>query len=176
MSLRQVRTETVCAGVFLQLDRVWIAAGDETPVPRDVVRHPGGVGILPVDGDDVVLVRQYRVALDREVLEIPAGKLDKSDLDPATAAARELREELGLAPRTLISLGQTIPSPGYTSEIIHLFAADGILDVGRDPAGVEETHAEVVRIPLAEAVAMLDDGRITDAKTQVALVAWMRRR
>lgn len=153
-------------------------------VDRDVIRHPGGVAVLPIDGQEVVLVRQYRVAIGDHVLEIPAGKLDGSDEPPPEGARRELEEEIGFAPTTLISLGRMLPSPGYTDEVIHLFAADGILPsdaaskANRRPDGVEEEHSEIVRMTMDEAFDGIESGMLTDAKTQVALLRWttLRRR
>lgn len=176
MTFHQVGRETLGTGAFLKLERVWITAGGHPAVARDVINHPGGVGILPVDGPDVLFIRQYRVAIDQEVLEIPAGKLDRTDGDPAREAARELREELGVEAIKLVPLGSILPSPGYTSERIHLFVADGILGVERATDGLEEAFAEIVRIRFDQAMELLDDGQIDDAKTQIALARWARRR
>lgn len=175
MSLRRLGFDRLASGVFLHLDRVWLEGPDGGRHARDVIQHPGGVAVLPVDGDDVLLVRQYRVAVDRWVLEIPAGKLDQPGEVPEQAAVRELVEEIGVHPRRLVALGSTLPSPGYTSEEIHLFVADGILDGERAPHGLEEESAELVRIPLREALQLVDDGQIVDAKTQIALSLWARR-
>lgn len=142
---------------------------------RDVVRHPGGVGVLPVDGDHILLVEQFRVAVGAPILEIPAGKLDSPEEEPATAAARELEEEMGFRPSGLEPLGAMWPSPGYTDELIHLFAATGLQAVSRRPDGVEEAHARTVRIPVDEAMASLWRGGIVDAKTQLALLLWAGR-
>lgn len=139
---------------------------------RDVIHHPGGVAVLPIDGDDVILVRQYRVAVDDLVLEIPAGKLDPTDTSPVDAARRELLEEIGATPLRLVELGSTLVSPGYTSERIHLFVADGILWGERQPQGLEERSAEIIRLSWQEALGMINAGGIVDAKTMLALVLW----
>lgn len=175
MSLRRQGFDRLASGVFLHLDRFWLEGPDGERHARDVIQHPGGVAVLPIDGEDVLLIRQYRVAVDRWVLEIPAGKLDQTEEAPEAAAFRELVEELGARPRRLVALGSTLPSPGYTSEEIHLFVADGILDGERSPHGLEEESAELVRIPLREALQLVDDGEIVDAKTQIALSLWARR-
>jgi ADP-ribose pyrophosphatase len=160
--------------VFLVLEKIHLLGPHGLTSVRDVVRHPGGVGVLPVDGDHVWFVRQYRVAVDAPVLEIPAGKRDLAHEPPEDTARRELEEELGLRARRLVPLGRMLPSPGYTDEVIHLFAADGVEPGRRSPDGAEEETAEPVRIALAEALRMLDSGEIIDAKTQIALMAWAR--
>lgn len=175
MSFRVLGSALVGRGAFLELERVHLLAGDGRSVRRDVVRHPGGVGVLVVDGDDTVLVRQYRAPFGGPVLEIPAGRFDRPGEKPLVAAARELEEELGLVASRLVALGSMLVSPGYSDEVIHLFAADGVTAGRRQPDGVEEELSEVVTVPLAEAYRMADRGELRDAKTLVALGAWARR-
>lgn len=176
MNFRVLGARRLARGVFLALERVHLLGPHGEAAVRDVVRHPGGVAVLPVDGTDVLLVRQYRVAAGGPILEIPAGKRDRAGEDPALAAVRELEEEIGAVPVSMVTLGPMLPSPGYTDEVIHLYVADGIVLTERRPDGAEEHHAEVVRMPLGEALAMVEDGRIADAKTQIALLWWARRR
>ncbi len=175
MSFRLLGSALVGRGAFLELERVHLLAGDGRSVRRDVVRHPGGVAVLVVDGDDTVLVRQYRAPFGAPVLEIAAGRFDRPGEEPLVAAARELEEELGLVASRLVPLGSMLASPGYTDEVIHLFAADGVRPGRRHPDGVEEELSEVVTLPLAEAYRMADRGELRDAKTLVALAAWARR-
>lgn len=176
MTFRIVSSDLLGRGRFLELHDVVVESRDGERAHRDVVRHPGGVGVLAIDGEDAVLVRQYRVAVDTDILEIPAGKLDVDDGEPAHAARRELEEEIGFSPRALHPLGPMWPSPGYTDEVIHLFCAEGITPVERRPDGVEEAHAEIVRIPFNELLASVERGEVPDAKTQIAVLAWARRR
>lgn len=166
---------TLGEGIFVRLERITLRAPDGSLHPRDVLRHPGGVGVLPVEGGLVWLVRQYRIAMGRPVLEIPAGKLDATDEAPLAAAQRELREELGMEASHWESLGSLDPSPGYTDEVIRLFAASGIVADARRPQGAEEVEAEIVEMTVDEALARVDDGTITDAKSQIALLRWSRR-
>jgi len=176
VSFRLLGSARLGHGVFLELERLHLLAADGRAVRRDVVRHPGGVAVLVVDGADTWLVRQYRAPFRTSILEIPAGRFDRPGEDPAAAAARELGEELGLSARRLVPLGSMLVSPGYTDEVIHLFAADGVSAGERRPDGVEEELAEIVTLPLAEAYRMADRGELRDAKTIVALGAWSRRR
>lgn len=166
---------TLGTGIFVRLERVSLRAPDGSLHPRDVLRHPGGVGILVVDEGVTRLVRQYRVAVGRSLLEIPAGKRESATEPPLECAKRELAEELGIAAREWTSLGTMEPSPGYTDEVIHLFAASGIVADARRPQGVEEVEAEIVEMTVEAALDDVDRGVITDAKTQVALLRWARR-
>ena len=168
MTLRIVDSRVRATGHIIDFVEVDIQGEDGVVHHRDVVRHPGGVGVIPLIGSDVVLVRQYRVAMDEPVLEIPAGKLERGE-EPEPAAARELEEELGMTGR-LSGLGSRVVSPGYTDERIHLFVADDIVAGSRSPDGAEEHEAEMVQLPLQRALAMVDDGQIVDAKSQIALL------
>ncbi|MGF1666932.1 MAG: NUDIX hydrolase [Acidimicrobiia bacterium] len=175
MNFRIAETSTLGRGGFLELLDVVVEGPDGERAHRDVIRHPGGVGVLALDGSDVLLVRQYRVAVGMPILEIPAGKLDSAEEQVEVAATRELEEEIGFSPIELIPLGPMWPSPGYTDEVIHLFAAMGLRSTPRRPDGVEEHHSEIVRIDFAELLSMVERGEVLDAKTQLAVLAWSRK-
>jgi ADP-ribose pyrophosphatase len=174
VNFRIVGSRTRASGAIVEFLEVDLQDPAGAVHSRDVIRHPGGVGVLPILGEDVVLVRQYRVALDTPLLEIPAGRLEPGE-EPRAAAQRELSEELGMT-GTLVGLGSLHVSPGYTDEIIHLFAAVDIVAANREPEGAEELEAEIVRLALRDALEMVADGRITDAKTQIALMRMERSR
>lgn len=144
-------------------------------IERDIVRHPGAVGVVALDGDEVVLVRQYRAAIHNDLLEIPAGKCDVEGEPPEVTAVRELEEEVGLRPATIESLGGMHCSVGFCDEYIHLFLATDFESVPVDHDGPEERHMTIERWSLDEIAAGLSDGRITDAKSLVALGAVLRR-
>jgi ADP-ribose pyrophosphatase len=176
VSLRRLGHRRLATGVFLKLDRRYVIDGQGRSAARDVLRHPGGVGVLPVHDEHVFLVSQYRTAVDSEVLEIPAGKLDPADRNPLLAAKRELAEEIGATAREWRLLARMLPSPGYTDEVLHLYAATG-LDTGlRKPHGAEEELATIVTCRLEEALDRIESGEIIDAKTQIALLLWARTR
>ncbi len=144
---------------------------------RDIVRSPGAVAVLPIGEPDpesgertVVLVEQFRAAYERAIVEAPAGMRDVADEPIEVTAARELAEEVGLAAARLEPLGSFLPSVGMTDSVTHLFAAFGLSEVGQDVHGPEEQHMAVVRVTLTEAVAMVLDGRIDDAKTVIAIL------
>lgn len=142
---------------------------------RDVIRHPGAVSVVPVDGDDVLLVRQYRAALDADLLELPAGKRDVDGEPPIETAERELAEEVGMRATSIVPLLNIHHSPGFCDEYGHLFLATGLEPVPQDRMGPEEQVMTVHRMPLSEAVECCFDGTITDAKSVAGILAAARR-
>lgn len=173
----EIRARSILArGSLVELEQISMSTPGEGQVVRDIVRHPGGVAVLPLDGDHVWLIRQYRVALGREVDEIPAGKREADDGGPEASARRELREELGATAARFEHLATMAPSPGYTDEVIEIYLAEDLEFSDRTPDGAEERSATVFSLPIAEAMDSIGSGRIIDAKTQVALLEWNRRR
>jgi 8-oxo-dGDP phosphatase len=145
-------------------------------VERMVMHHPGAVAVVPLHDDDTVtLVRQYRSALDREIWEIPAGLRDVEGEDLALTAERELIEEAGLTAASITHLDTFHNSPGISDEEVAIYLATGLTPVADDRQGPEEQHMVVARMPLDEALAMVADGRITDAKTIIGLLLTARR-
>jgi 8-oxo-dGTP pyrophosphatase MutT (NUDIX family) len=146
---------------------------------RDVIRSPGAVGVVPLLFEDgaptVVLVRQYRGPLDRYVLEIPAGMRDIADEPPETTAERELIEEAGFSAGRLEYLTEFFTSAGMTDSVLHVYLATDLVPMQRDLHGPEETHMDVLRLPLADAVDMVVRGEIHDAKTVIGLLLVDRR-
>lgn len=151
---------------------------DEVSLPgggvsvREYCRHNGAVCIIPLLSDGGVLVeRQYRYAAGRELLEIPAGKLDSPDEDPLSAAARELREETGAIAKKYTFIGKMLGSPAILSETVHMYLAEDIT-FGETELD-EDEFIEVVKIPLSELYRMVMAGEIDDSKTQIAVLkAW----
>ena len=129
-----------------------------------VVVHPGGaVAILPVEGDDCYLIRQFRFAINDYILEAPAGTIDAGE-EPHETAYRELIEETRMKAETFVSKGWIYTSPGYTDERIWLYVASG-LSPSSEYQMDDDEDIEVVRTPIADLAAMIADGRIVDAKT-----------
>lgn len=152
------------------VDRIEMDGG--VVATREVLKHPGAVALVPVTAEgDILLVTQYRHAAGRRLLELPAGTLEAGE-DPATAAIRELQEEVGRAPGTLEPLGGFYVAPGYTSEYIHLFVATDLRDSRL--AGDEDEDIEVEVRSASEALAAIDSGEICDAKSVVGILRWLR--
>ena len=150
-----------------RLDQVELPNGHTAA--REVCEHLGGVGVLPIDKDgNIILVRQYRYPYDEIMLEIPAGKLDHGDdEDAADCGLRELKEETGCTAGRIVPLGCIYPSPGFLTEVVHLFAVLDLTEGELQPD--EDEFVEVVRLPVAEVEAMAERNEIRDAKTLVAL-------
>lgn len=158
---------TPFTGLVVNIEQMEVRIGDKGWHTFQVVRHPGGVGVLPFHDDGTVtLIRQLRPAVDAALVEIPAGRRDPGE-EPASCGLRELAEETGLSAARLDSLGVILTSPGVFDEAIHLYLATGLSQGEAEPEEYEEIEA--VRIPLDEALAMATDGRIRDSKTIIAL-------
>ncbi len=158
---------TLFAGLVVNLEQMEVKIGAKGWHTYQIVRHPGGVAVLPLQDDGTVtLIRQLRPAIDAVTTEVPAGRLDPGET-PEACGLRELAEETGLAAGRLESLGLLHTSPGVFDEAIHLFLATELSQGEAEPEAYEEI--ETVRLPLDEALAMARDGRISDGKTITAL-------
>ena len=162
------------SSVFEVVDAA-LEAPDGRRFNRDVVRHPGAVAVVAVEDGEVVLVRQYRPAVDRELLEIPAGRCDVEGEPPEGTARRELVEEAGLRCDSLESLGACYNSPGFCDEITRFFLASGLHAVPTQPDGVEEEWMTVEMTGLGDVGPMIESGEICDAKTVAGLLLAMQR-
>ncbi len=164
---RQLESEILYQGriITVRRDRALLPNG-KTAV-REVCEHCGGVGVLPVDENGcAVMVRQYRYPYGEELLEIPAGKMDHGAEDHLACGARELSEETGLCADEMRYLGCVYPSPGFLTEVLHLYLATGL----RPCPGVpdEDEFLAVERIPLAVLAEKIASGEVRDAKTVAA--------
>jgi ADP-ribose pyrophosphatase len=164
-----VGSEAVAEIGFLTVESVEMRGPDGSVSSRIAVRHPGAVAVLPLDGEDVVLIRQYRAPVDQLLLEIPAGKLDVADEPAEETAVRELEEEIGMRAGRMQHLFGFLTTPGFSDERIDLFLATDLTPVPHAPHGPEEEAAEIVRCPVSDVASLLADGRVTDVKTIIAL-------
>jgi len=150
----------------ITVDRVTLPHG--RTVTLDMVRHRGSVVLLPMQDDDhVVLIRQYRYALDRWIWELPAGSLDPGE-DPAAAAARECEEEIGLIPGRVEFAGAWYPTPGFCTEVMNYYRLGDLRERGADEPPAHADEDEDIRVhvfTLDEARAMVRRGDIVDLKT-----------
>jgi ADP-ribose pyrophosphatase len=142
---------------------------------RDIVHHPGAVSIVPLDGEEVVLVRQYRSAVDAFLLEIPAGKRDVHDEPPDETAKRELVEEIGMRAGRVELLAEFYNSPGFCDEHSWVFLGHDLEEAEVSAQGIEEEHMTIERVKLADVIPMIERGEITDAKTIIGLTLALHR-
>jgi ADP-ribose pyrophosphatase len=141
---------------------------DGEKIKRDVVRFPKTVGILPlIEKDKIVLIRQFRFPINKEIWEIPAGKLDRGE-KPEVGAKRELKEETGYVAKNLKKIGEFYLSPGYSTEYMYLFLAQG-LKKGEQSLDKGEKIKEVKIFSKKEVLKMIKSRKIVDAKTILAL-------
>ena len=175
-----VARELVHRGRYLEFRVDTIVRADGTTGTRDVVGHPGAIAVLAVDDDGrLLLVRQWRIPAERGMLEIPAGTLDVHDgvtEDPDLAARRELEEETGQRAATWRKLSTFWTAPGFATELMHLYLATGLAArTGTDRLTPDEDERlELSHVAIDDAVAMVESGEISDAKTILG-VLWLDR-
>ncbi len=166
---KTLEKNTLFSGRIINLRRDTALLPNGATATREVVEHPGGVCVAALDeNDNLLMVKQFRYPYMEIILEVPAGKRDKSGEDPLECGKRELKEETGATAEHYEPLGELYPSPGYCDEIIYLFAAKG-LTFG-DTCPDEDEFVAVEKIPLETAVQMVLNGEIKDAKTQVCIL------
>lgn len=172
----QIGSRVVYQGGFFTVRRDRVRLPDGRVGELEILRHPGAVAILPVyrpgewqrgDGAAVVLLRQYRYAAGGYVWEVPAGKLDTGE-SPEACARRELEEEAGLQAGELWPLTSILTTPGFTDERIDLYAATGLTPGRAAPESTEFIETET--LPVAEALALVERGEISDSKTICTLL------
>ena len=167
---KTLSSERIFDGRILHIRRDTVLLPNGHTSTREVVDHPGGVGILALDSEgNALLVSQFRYPYGEVLREIPAGKLEYGE-DPAQAAIRELREETGAVAGDFQSLGELYPSPGYCGEVIHIYAALGLTRTQQHLD--EDEFLDVVPMPLQEALDLVRNNQLPDAKTQVALLKY----
>ena len=160
----------VWSGAVISVVRGTFVSPSGATFERDLVHHPGAVAVVPVDGDEAVLVRQYRSAVDLEILEIPAGKRDVAGEAPEVTAQRELAEEVGLTAGRLVKVAEFYNSIGFSDELSHVFLGTDLTPVPDDRQGEEEEHMTIERIRLDDVPAMIAAGELVDAKTVIGLL------
>ncbi|MDO4484126.1 MAG: NUDIX hydrolase [Clostridia bacterium] len=156
--------ETVFPGVIINLEHWKVTLPNGKEAMREVACHIGAAAVVAIDDDDnLLLVRQHRVAVERITREIPAGKLDSRDEDPFECAKRELSEETGMTAESWEKLTCLETTPGFCNERIHVYLARGLKQGETHPD--EDEFVDVIRMPVKEAVAAVMRGEIRDSKT-----------
>lgn len=170
---KTIQSKSIYKGrvISLKVDDVTLPNGNTSS--REIVNHPGAVAIIALTPDKkLILVEQYRKALERSIIEIPAGKLEKGE-EPIHTAVRELEEETGYRAEKLTFIQAFATSPGFADEVIHLFFAENITLVENKAALDEDEFVDLMEVTLEEAEKLVVEGKIYDAKTAFA-VLWVK--
>jgi ADP-ribose pyrophosphatase len=168
LSEKTIREEKIYEGKIFNIfkDRVSLPSGKETI--REYIDHAEAVAMVPLTRqNEIIMVRQFRYAIKRELLEIPAGKMERGE-EKEKSARRELSEEIKMDAGQLTLLSSMIPSPGCLNEIIHVFLAEDLFE--RPLAEDEDEFLEIVKIPFDQALDMVLQGKIEDAKSIVGIL------
>jgi ADP-ribose diphosphatase len=168
---RRVAEREVYRGSLISVGVGTFEGPDGHTFERDLVHHPGAVSIVPVvdEGTAVLMVRQYRAVVDRELLEIPAGKRDVADEAPEATARRELEEEVGMRAGRLEKLAEFYNSPGFCDEHSWVFLALDLEGTETAAASPEEQHMTVERVPFDAVPQLISSGELADAKSIIGL-------
>lgn len=168
MPFELIRSETLLKGRAFLIRRDTLKTPDGSEIKLDIIEHGGSVVIVPIDKDgNLLFVRQYRHAAGMDLLELPAGTLEK-DEDPAVCAAREIREETGFAADKIEKIGDFYLAPGYSTEFMHVYLAR---ELRYDPLEADaDEFLSVEKLPFAEAIQMVERGKMPDAKSLAALL------
>jgi ADP-ribose pyrophosphatase len=168
---RRVSERTVHRGRVIEVAVATVEGPDGTTFERDIVHSPGAVAVVAVDDDGrVTLVRQYRVAIDDWLLELPAGMLDIDGEDPDVCARRELVEEVGLQAERWRRLCEFHNAAGSFDQRTIVYLAQGLSSVPSDRQGPEEAAMTIEHVDLADAARLVADGTVHDAKTCIGLL------
>ncbi|WP_243290143.1 NUDIX hydrolase [Bacillus sp. FJAT-47783] len=167
---RTISKEQIFSGKIIDLFVEDVALPNGSTSKREIIKHPGAVAIIAVTDDEkIVMVRQYRKALEKAIVEIPAGKLEKGE-EPMETAMRELEEETGYRSQQLKPLISFYTSPGFADELVHVFVAEGLTKMSNRQNLDEDEFVDIVEVTLEEAQKMIETKEIYDAKTAYAVL------
>ncbi len=165
---KTLSSETVFEGKVFTAKKLKVELPDGSTAPREIIQHRGGATIVPVDGEgNIYMVKQFRIATGKVLLETPAGKLEEGE-DPFVCARRELTEETGLMAEKISHVSSYFPTPGYCNEVINIYLATGLTH--HDPHRDEGEFLHIVKMPFAEAFQMVMSGEIEDSKTMLGIL------
>lgn len=166
---KTLKSETLFTGkvISLRVDEVELPNGEKSK--RELIKHPGAVAVIAITEEQkIVMVEQYRKALERSIVEIPAGKLEAGE-EPIVTAARELEEETGYECESLEKIVSFYTSPGFADELVHLYVAKNIKKKENAALCDEDEFVEVLEVTLEEAEQLMKEQKIYDAKTAYAV-------
>ncbi|MFC3882803.1 NUDIX domain-containing protein [Bacillus songklensis] len=166
---KTLKSEKLFSGRVINLYHEEVLLPNGKTSTREIVKHPGAVAIIALTEDyKILMVRQYRKAMERILVEIPAGKLEKGE-KPEVTAKRELEEETGYTCSSLDHLISFYTSPGFADELVHLYVATGLEKMEVKAELDEDEFIDVLEVTLEEALAFIQDQQIYDAKTAYAV-------
>ncbi len=169
---KTIKSDTIYDGRILKLRVDNVELPNKMYSKREIVEHPRGVAMVPLIGEDIILVKQYRKAIEDFIYEIPAGLVEINENIQETAI-RELQEEIGYKPNKIELISEAYASPGFTDEKISIFLAT---DLEESKLDLDDTEfLEVERMPLQKAYDMIENFEIYDAKTIIGILFAMRR-
>lgn len=164
---KTVSEQHIYTGNIINVDRVTVTLPDGRLATRDIVRHPGASAVVALnENGEMYMVMQFRKPLESVSLEIPAGKLDAGE-DPAECAVRELKEETGLSARQISHLVSIHSTPGFSNEVLHLYAAVGLHE--GESCADEDEFISTEKYSVVELIDMVLTGKITDAKSIIGI-------
>lgn len=171
-SEKTLKQEQIFQGAIIKIERLTVELPNGHTATRDIVRHPGGAVVAPVTDDGrIIMVEQFRKPIEKTIIELPAGKLDRGE-KPELCAARELREETGCTAEKLEKILVMNPTPAYSDETLHIYMATGLTQGESDPDEDEFISAKPYEID--EVLALIGNGTITDAKTIAGILTVSR--
>jgi ADP-ribose pyrophosphatase len=167
---KTISGETLYEGKIITLRVEEVELPDGNRATRELIKHPGAVAIIPITAEGkLVLVEQYRKALDRSLIEIPAGKIDPGEA-PEITAVRELEEETGYGAKEFTYIQSFATSPGFADEVIHLYVAQNLYKIENPAEGDEDEFIGLLEVTIEQAEEMVATGKIFDAKTAFAVL------
>lgn len=165
---KTIEIKKIYDGKIIKLELQTVELCNKNIAEREIVRHKGGVAVIPItENNEIIMVRQFRKPFDEDLLEVPAGKIE-DDEKPEVCAVRELKEETGYTADKISFINVMYPSPGYTDEKIYIYKAEGLKagDLSLD----EDEFLNVEKYSLKQAVEMVKNGVIKDAKSIIAIL------
>lgn len=165
---KTVSTQKIFKGNIIEVESLTVTLPNEKQATRDIVKHPGASTVIPIsDEGELYMVRQFRKPIDKELLEIPAGKLDKGE-DPRVCAERELKEETGLTAKNIRHVLSVHTTPGFCNEVLHFYVATGLTE--GDSCADEDEFISSEKIKIDKLVQMVLQQEITDAKSIIGIL------
>lgn len=166
---KKLDSQLIYDGKIIKLYKDSVLCDNGNKATREVVRHNGGVGILAIVDNKILLVKQFRYPNAITTLEIPAGKLELNE-NPKECALRELEEETGYSAKDAIKISKFLPTPGYSDEWLYIYQAQDVFKVENPRACDDDEMIEVIALDIDEAYKQVVSGKIFDSKTIIAIM------